>query len=79
MGPKGRFDEFAELRHWELAGIFHHSDLWLEYTNEFENVKSDWTKMGNDLIRSMEIVIATIQLLNENVILPASIIWRGGR
>jgi hypothetical protein len=68
-GPRGRIDEFAELRHLELACIFLHDDLWFEYKNEFDSLKSEWTTIGNDLIRSMEIIMAAIQLLNENLIL----------
>jgi len=67
-GPEGRLDEFADLRNWELAGIFLHSDLWLDYNNEFDEVRSLWCSIARKLVRSMEIAIANTQLLNENSI-----------
>jgi len=67
-GPKGRIDEFEHLRRLELACIFIHDDLWLEYKNEFDNARSEWTTFGGNLIRSMETAIAAIQLANENLV-----------
>lgn len=67
-GPKGRLDEFADLRSWELAGIFLHSDLWLDYNNAFEEVRESWKALGQSAVASMEEAIASIQLLNENLI-----------
>jgi hypothetical protein len=67
-GPKGRIDEFADLRSWELGGIFLHTDLWLDYNNAFEEVRCEWTSISRNLLASMESSIAIIQLLNENLI-----------
>jgi hypothetical protein len=65
-GPKTRTDEFADLRSWELGGIFLHDDLWLDYNNEFETTRAEWAAISKDLIRSMESTIAAAQLLNAN-------------
>lgn len=67
-GPKGRIDEFADLRSWELSGIFLHNDLWLDYNNEFDQVKMEWISISRNLLTSMEAAIATVQLLNENLV-----------
>jgi hypothetical protein len=67
-GPEGREDEFADLRSCELAGLFLHGDLWFEYNNEFGRHRTDWTLIARNLIGSMEISIAAIQQLNENLI-----------
>jgi hypothetical protein len=68
-GPRGRIDEFADLRHLQLACTFLHDDLWFEYKNEFNSTKSEWVVFEKKFIRSMEIAIASIQTLNENMIL----------
>ena len=57
-GPKNRIDEFADLRSWELGGIFLHNDLWLDYNNEFEIFRTDWATLAKHLIQSMEYTIA---------------------
>jgi hypothetical protein len=67
-GPKGRIDEFADLRSWELAGIFLHNDLWLDYNNAFEGARSEWATISRNLIISMEAAAAAVQLLNEALI-----------
>lgn len=72
-GPRGRTDEFEDLRCAELAGILLHSDLWLEYKNVFEDVRCEWALIAKSLIRSMETVIAAIQVMNENMIESASL------
>jgi hypothetical protein len=71
-GPKKRIDEFAELRGWELNGIFFHDDLWLEYNNVFETSREEWTSIAKTLVGSIESAVARIQLLSENNILTAS-------
>jgi hypothetical protein len=67
-GPKGRIDEFSDLRSWELSGIFLHSDLWLDYNNAFEATRSEWTQVAKTLINSMEAAAAELQILNEGKI-----------
>jgi hypothetical protein len=71
-GPDGRIDEFADLRGWELSGLLLHNDLWLDYNNEFETCRSEWTLLAKQLIRAMERAAAEIQLLNENFISVAA-------
>jgi hypothetical protein len=67
-GPRGRVDELAVLRSWELKSIFLDDDLWLDYNTEFKTVRSEWTSLARGLVRSMESALAEIQLLNENSI-----------
>jgi hypothetical protein len=67
-GPKGRTDEFADLRSWELSGIFLHDDLWFDYNNAFDEVRLEWMSIVCNVLASMETAIAAIQLLNENLI-----------
>jgi hypothetical protein len=67
-GPKGRIDEFEYLRRLELACIFLHDDLWLEYKNEFDSARSEWTALARELVGSMETAIAAIQLANEHLV-----------
>lgn len=71
-GPKGRTDEFADLRSWELSGIFLHNDLWLDYNNAFDELQLEWTSISRGLLSSMEEVIANVQLLNENLVAKAA-------
>jgi hypothetical protein len=78
-GPKGRIDEFADLRSWELSAILLHSDIWLEYKNQFEGVRSEWNQIGGKLIRSMESTIAAVQLANENAIESRSLSFSAER
>lgn len=67
-GPKGRVDEFADLRLAELAAIVLHSDLWLDQKNVFDEYQRDWSHLGRTLLLSMEETIALLQTENENAI-----------
>lgn len=71
-GPRGRSDEFADLRSWALAAILLHSDVWFEYKHQFEDVRSEWNQISATLVRSMDAAIAAIQLANENAIASRS-------
>lgn len=67
-GPEGRIDEFADLRNWQLSGLLLHNDLWLDYNNEFELLRTEWASLAKELIQAMERGTSEIHLMNENLI-----------
>jgi hypothetical protein len=72
-GPLNRFDEFANLRTWELGGLIHHPDLWYDYNTAFYAVQEDWVRLAKTLISSMEGSVFGIQTINENLIRDISL------
>lgn len=67
-GPRNRCDEFQTLRNSSLAAIIYHSDLWLNYKNDFEEAREDWLQIAEALLSAIDVALMEIQNLNETLI-----------
>ncbi|MCG6205880.1 hypothetical protein LPW26_14610 [Rhodopseudomonas sp. HC1] len=72
-GPRGRIDEFADLRTWEISGFLLHNDLWFDYNNEFDEMRETWASLTCRLLAAMEEAVFSIQALNEKLLTEAGL------